>query len=63
MPRKPVPGGAQPTCPHCGGLHFGQRFDNCPYVKLAVDPTATEEQRTNASEWLRFQAGRETKGE
>lgn len=42
----------QPKCPRCGGLHLGQRFDNCPYVKLAVDPNATEEQRTNAQSWL-----------
>ena len=22
----------QPNCPNCGGLHFGTRFDNCPYT-------------------------------
>ncbi len=43
-----------PKCPHCGGLHMGQRFDDCPYVKLAVDETATEEQQKNAAEWLRL---------
>jgi hypothetical protein len=21
----------QPNCPHCGGIHFGQRFDDCLY--------------------------------
>jgi hypothetical protein len=44
----------QPTCPHCGGTHWGQRFDDCPYVRLVADPNATEEQRTNAAEWLRL---------
>jgi len=38
-----------PTCPHCGGLHFGQRFDDCPYVKLANDPEASIEARANAA--------------
>jgi hypothetical protein len=39
-------------CPHCGGLHFGQRFDDCPYAKLARDPHATQEQRRNSQGWL-----------
>lgn len=39
-------------CPYCGGLHYGQRFDDCPYIKLAVDEKATEEQRRNAIAWL-----------
>lgn len=39
-------------CPHCGGLHFGQRFDDCPYVLLSTDTTATPEQRKNAAGWL-----------
>jgi hypothetical protein len=42
----------QPTCPHCGGLHFGQRYDNCPYVRILADPNSTEEQRKNAADWL-----------
>lgn len=25
----------QPACPHCGGVHYGTRFDNCPYPELA----------------------------
>lgn len=25
--------GGQPACPNCGGLHFGTRFDNCPFIK------------------------------
>lgn len=41
-------------CPHCDGLHLGSRFDDCPYVDLANDMTATEEQRENAREWLRL---------
>lgn len=24
----------QPSCPHCGGLHYGTRYDDCPYLKL-----------------------------
>ncbi len=39
-------------CPHCGGLHFGQRFDDCVYVKLLDDPNATVEERANAQRWL-----------
>jgi hypothetical protein len=39
-------------CPHCGGEHFGQRFDNCPYVRLLTDPEATDEQRKNAAATL-----------
>lgn len=23
-------------CPHCGGEHFGQRFDDCPFIKKAA---------------------------
>ena len=42
----------QPTCPHCGGWHWGQRFDDCPYVRLLADPSATDEQRANAREIL-----------
>jgi len=45
-----------PKCPHCGGIHLGQRFDDCPYVKLVSDETATLEQRHNAAEWLRLKA-------
>lgn len=41
-------------CPHCGGLHLGQRFDDCPYIKILKDPAATEEQRTNARSWITF---------
>jgi hypothetical protein len=44
----------QPTCPHCGGQHWGQRFDDCPYVRLVSDKSATEEQKHNAAEWLRL---------
>jgi hypothetical protein len=44
----------QPKCPHCGGEHWGQRFDDCVYVKLAHDQTASQEQRDNAAEWLRL---------
>ena len=40
---------APPRCPHCGGLHIGQRFDDCPYVKLADDPKASIEARANAA--------------
>jgi hypothetical protein len=37
----------QKDCPHCGGLHFGQRFDDCPYLnslpsikeKVMISPT------------------------
>ncbi len=46
--------GMNQTCPHCGGLHLGQRFDDCPYVKLVSDPTASQEQKRNAAEWLRL---------
>lgn len=21
-------------CPHCGGIHYGQKFDDCPYTPL-----------------------------
>jgi hypothetical protein len=45
----------QPKCPHCGGLHYGVRYDDCPYLKLATDKTATEEQRQNAANWLKLQ--------
>lgn len=41
-----------PKCPHCGGEHWGQRFDDCPYVRLLSDPSASEEQRLNAASWL-----------
>jgi hypothetical protein len=44
----------QPKCPHCGGQHWGQRFDDCPYIELAVDPAATQEQRDNSAEGLRL---------
>lgn len=47
-------GVGQPRCPHCGGVHWGQRFDDCPYLKLSTDETASEEQRRNATEWLRL---------
>lgn len=36
------------SCPHCGGQHWGQRHDDCPYVSLLADVTATEEQVQNA---------------
>ena len=49
-----------PRCPHCGSRHYGQKFDDCPYVKLADDETATPEQRRNAREWLRIR--REERG-
>ena len=39
-------------CPHCGGIHYGQRFDDCPYVRILADPNASEEQKNNAAEWL-----------
>lgn len=50
-----------PKCPHCGGEHWGQRFDDCPYIKLAVDETATDEQRANAAEWLRLKREEDSK--
>jgi hypothetical protein len=34
MPDKGV---RYPKCPHCGGQHWGQRFDDCPYVALLSD--------------------------
>lgn len=52
MSRKAIKYEPQPNCPHCGGLHLGQRFDNCPYVKLITDEQASEEQKQNAREWL-----------
>jgi hypothetical protein len=52
MPRKAVEFTGQRHCPHCGGLHYGQRFDDCPYLKLVNDPNATEEQRANAKSFL-----------
>ena len=39
-------------CPHCGGKHWGQRFDNCTYVNILNDPSATGEQRRNARDIL-----------
>jgi hypothetical protein len=42
----------QPECPHCGGLHYGQRFDDCTYVNILKDPKSTTEQRKNAAAWL-----------
>lgn len=36
MTRKKVEYNPQPDCPHCGGIHYGQRYDNCPYLKLAA---------------------------
>ena len=36
-------------CPHCGGEHWGQRFDDCTYVNIKADPNATEEERRNAA--------------
>jgi hypothetical protein len=39
-------------CPHCGGEHWGQRFDDCPYVKILNDNSTTE-QRDNSEGWLR----------
>lgn len=32
MSEKGKPAGQQ-KCPHCGGMHFGQRFDNCPFER------------------------------
>jgi len=39
-------------CQHCGGEHWGQRFDNCPFVSILAASDSTEEQRTNATEAL-----------
>jgi hypothetical protein len=39
-------------CPHCGGEHWGQAFDDCPYIVLRYDQSATEEQRRNAIDWI-----------
>lgn len=41
-----------PRCPHCGGEHWGQRFDECPFIKILADPNATEEERQNATATL-----------
>lgn len=41
-----------PKCPHCGGEHWGQRFDNCPFVNILADSQSTDEQRQNATETL-----------
>lgn len=49
MARTPI---GQPKCPHCGGEHWGQRFHDCPFVKLVADQSATEEQRQNAASFL-----------
>jgi hypothetical protein len=49
MPDKGV---RYPKCPHCGGQHWGQRFDDCPYVALLSDLTATKEQRANAADHI-----------
>ncbi len=38
----------QRRCPHCGGLHYGQRFDDCCFVRLVNDETADEDRRANA---------------
>ncbi len=71
MPRRKYPEPFQyPKCPHCGGEHWGQRFDACPFVAIATDANATESQRTNAAATLEshrakppvVQAGREDGG-
>ena len=49
---KTLPDCVERRCPHCGGLHFGQRFDDCTFVRLLADPSATDEQRINAQEAL-----------
>lgn len=54
MPRKKIEYTKLSNCPHCGGLHLGIRFDDCPYEKLLDDPMAAEEQKHNAREWLRL---------
>jgi len=42
-------------CPHCGGIHFGQRFDDCVYVQILHDPTSDAEQIANAKSHLEAQ--------
>jgi hypothetical protein len=54
MKQQPQAGNVR-ICPHCGGQHWGQRFDNCPYVELVDNPSATDEQKANARDWLRLQ--------
>lgn len=31
--KKKIEYNPQQNCPNCGGLHYGTRFDNCPYTK------------------------------
>lgn len=38
----------QRICPHCGGLHYGQRFDDCSFLKVLNDPSSTPEMKENA---------------
>ena len=44
-----------PLCPHCGGQHWGQKFDDCPYVSLLQDSNATDGQRQNARDMLELE--------
>lgn len=53
MPKRKYSEPAQyPKCSHCGGEHWGQRFDDCPYVNILKDSDSTEEQRRHATEAL-----------
>ncbi len=31
----------QLNCPHCGGIHLGQRYDDCPFRKVSTTPQPT----------------------
>jgi len=53
MARKKAAAQPQPPCPHCGGLHFGQRFDDCTFVRILADERSTPEQKRNAGQILR----------
>jgi len=33
--------GGQQSCPNCGGIHFGTRFDNCPFIKAPCEICGT----------------------
>jgi hypothetical protein len=56
MRKKPADFSDQ-TCPHCGGIHIGVCFDNCPYVNIVKSPNQyTPEQVKNAKEWLELWA-------
>lgn len=39
----------RPPCPHCGGEHWGQKFNDCTFVNILADPNSTDEQRQNAT--------------